>query len=101
MSFQHAIRIAYYTRVNDLNKLQNPMLRNYYLEDIMQYHGGHVDHCFEYLRHALMCSADSNLEDLDETGEASGWGVKRTCRNYEDVKNWSEKWKNSAHKGIL
>ncbi|KAJ4291108.1 hypothetical protein N0V90_010306 [Kalmusia sp. IMI 367209] len=98
----HGIRIAYYTRINELHKLQNPLLGNRFLEELgADAHAHHVDHCFEYLRQALICAADSNLEDVDETGEAKGWGEKRVCRNYEELTKWSTKWRAGEDDGIL
>ncbi|MCJ1367573.1 hypothetical protein MMC16_006707 [Acarospora aff. strigata] len=53
----------------------------------------HVRHCFDYLRQALMCAADTNLEPVDfELGGTTGWGVSRTCRNFDAVKEWSGQW---------
>jgi hypothetical protein len=63
----------------------------------------HIQHCFDYLRQALMCAADSNLEDVAiEEGSVStlGWGSKRVCRNYEELKRWSETWRAADVTGI-
>lgn len=62
----------------------------------------HMRHCFDYLRHALMCAADTNLEAVSEkTHVTTGWGSKRMCRDYEAVKEWAEQWRNSSDTGIL
>jgi hypothetical protein len=40
-----------------------------------------------------MCAADTNLEDVtteDRNVSTLGWGSKRVCRNYEELKKWSE-----------
>jgi hypothetical protein len=73
-------------------------------------------HCLDYLRfvptctnanwtcadnphrQALMCAADSNLEDThfegqadEEIASAPGWGSKRLCGDYGTLKEWSRK----------
>jgi len=51
----------------------------------------HVNHCFDYLRQAIMCSADMSLEKVkvDEYGNPKlavrGWGTEHKCRNWETV----------------
>ena len=53
----------------------------------------HISHCFDYLRQALMCAADTNLEPVDTAlGGSTGFGYSRTCRNFEAVKTWSSEW---------
>jgi hypothetical protein len=57
-------------------------------------HPEHIQHCFDYLRQALMCAADTNLEIANQTtGKTNGWGFERTCRNYQAVMRWAEKWR--------
>lgn len=54
----------------------------------------HVRHCFDYLRHALMCAADTNLELIDwQLQGSTGWGFERQCRDYDAVVTWAEKWR--------
>ncbi len=54
----------------------------------------HLRHCFDYLRQALMCAADTNLEPVDfDLGGVTGWRFEKTCRNFEAVKGWAEKWR--------
>lgn len=54
----------------------------------------HIRHCFDYLRQALMCAADSNIEEVDwKLGGTSGWGFKRQCRDYSAVVDWAEKYR--------
>ncbi|KAF2832743.1 hypothetical protein CC86DRAFT_341428 [Ophiobolus disseminans] len=68
----------------------------------------HLAHCFDYIRQALMCAADSNLEDVvtmdDENGVtltgAEGWGSKRVCRDFWGLHEWSEKWRSEEGGGI-
>lgn len=62
----------------------------------------HIRHCFDYLRQALMCAADTNMEVLDpETHTTSGWGQGKQCRDYDEVVMWAEKWANSTDTGIV
>jgi hypothetical protein len=84
----------YYKLLNDLHEMHSPHLRNHYLAAISDGSDYQVEHCFEYLRQAVMCAADSNLEDADKMNVATGWGIRRTCRNYDALREWSEKWKN-------
>ncbi|KAH6870170.1 hypothetical protein BKA58DRAFT_439723 [Alternaria rosae] len=68
----------------------------------------HIQHCFEYLRQALMCAADTNLEDTetepDEDGDLGigtlGWGTERVCRDFEAVKEWAVRWRVGDYWGI-
>ncbi|KAM0795546.1 hypothetical protein BDR22DRAFT_894084 [Usnea florida] len=54
----------------------------------------HAAHCFEYLRQALMCSADSSVEPAGERVQGFlGWGFKRQCRDYDGLMAWAEKWR--------
>ena len=63
---------------------------------------GHLRHCFDYLRRALMCAADTNLEYVNpETDATTGWGYPRMCRDFESVKEFAEIWKNSTDTGIM
>ncbi|CAO2658209.1 Nn.00g059320.m01.CDS01 [Neocucurbitaria sp. VM-36] len=60
----------------------------------------HTTHCFEYLRHSILCAADVALEGaastfpLTEGGEdrggSDGWDSRHVCRDYEGVKGWLE-----------
>jgi hypothetical protein len=66
-------------------------------------HPDHVKHCFDYLRQALMCAADSNLEDIqwvDGIPETTGWAGKRVCRDYEGLKDWTATWRTTDSDGI-
>ncbi|CCD50389.1 hypothetical protein BofuT4_P090760.1 [Botrytis cinerea T4] len=61
----------------------------------------HQKHCFDYLRRAIMCAADTNLEYVDPvTDDTTGWGSERVCRSFADVKRWAEKWANGTGGGI-
>ena len=53
----------------------------------------HTRHCFDYLRQSLMCNADTNLEPVDfKLGGVTGWKYDRSCRNFDAVKDWADKW---------
>ncbi|KAF1849035.1 uncharacterized protein K460DRAFT_428459 [Cucurbitaria berberidis CBS 394.84] len=126
----HGIRTAYFTSDYLYRKLQHAQSQtldpksptdhphiheefviNAFLEEQIKHpehaHGlatGHVKHCFDYLRQALMCAADTNLEDTSvEDGEegAPGWGSKRVCRDFDAVKEWSKKWREGDGMGIV
>ncbi|KAF2653612.1 hypothetical protein K491DRAFT_602544 [Lophiostoma macrostomum CBS 122681] len=54
-------------------------------------HHWHMIHCFDYMRQAIMCSADMSLEGLETTfpdhnGGSDGWDSKHVCRDYTKVK---------------
>lgn len=48
----------------------------------------HLSHCWDYLRQAIMCHADTTLEWLgappDDIG-STGWGYEHQCRDYTAV----------------
>jgi hypothetical protein len=56
----------------------------------------HTDHCFNYLRSALMCASDTTLEgqaqsDLQKGAHGTdGTGAVHNCRNYDEVYAWAE-----------
>jgi hypothetical protein len=54
-------------------------------------HHWHMIHCFDYMRQAIMCSADMSLEGLETTfpdhnGGSDGWDSLHVCRDYDAVK---------------
>lgn len=51
----------------------------------------HLVHCWEYLRQAIMCSADTTLEWIgpDETG-TTGWGYEHSCKDFGAIHAWAE-----------
>ena len=64
-----------------------------------------MEHCFDYLRQALMCAADMTLEPLRPTPKGkmpgvNGWGVQHTCRDWEKVRSWTEKRRATEEGGI-
>ncbi|KAJ8058507.1 hypothetical protein OCU04_012693 [Sclerotinia nivalis] len=61
----------------------------------------HIRHCFDYLRHALMCAADTNLEPVNwKYRGVTGWGFDRTCRNYDAVVAYAEHWRTHSETDI-
>jgi hypothetical protein len=55
---------------------------------------GHFLHCIDYLRQAIMCNADTNLELVDPTRDGvTGYGFPRKCRDYDRVTQWADQWK--------
>ncbi|TVY75767.1 Oxidase ustYa [Lachnellula suecica] len=58
-------------------------------------HHWHMIHCFDYMRQAIMCSADMALEGLETTfpdhnGGSDGWDSKHVCKNYGEVIDYLE-----------
>ncbi|KAK3356665.1 hypothetical protein B0T25DRAFT_453277, partial [Lasiosphaeria hispida] len=56
----------------------------------------HWDHCFDYVRQALMCAADVTLENLETRADGKtllasvdGWGTTHMCRDYQGVVEWA------------
>ncbi|PHH90571.1 hypothetical protein CDD83_3258 [Cordyceps sp. RAO-2017] len=90
----HGIRFAFYS-LNDRIATLNHSASSSSPHEALHAHTGvdHIRHCFDYLRQALMCAADTNLEPINlETRAVNGWGVERKCRDYEAIKDWAEKW---------
>ncbi|KAG9204307.1 hypothetical protein G6514_001381 [Epicoccum nigrum] len=57
----------------------------------------HNDHCFNYLRNAIMCAADTTLEgqivrpDHDPSvAGTDGTGAMHVCKNWDEVVRWAE-----------
>ena len=100
--WQHAIVVAYYIAleseaITDLDKIPD-----FELSSGTRIASFHIRHCFDYIRQALMCAADTNLEVVDrETHTTNGWGQPKTCRNYEEVIRFAEKYANSSDTGIV
>lgn len=57
---------------------------------------GHNDHCFNYLRNALMCCGDTTLEGqsqaemFKDVAGTDGTGAVHVCRNYDEIFKWAE-----------
>ncbi|KAF2216465.1 hypothetical protein CERZMDRAFT_33975 [Cercospora zeae-maydis SCOH1-5] len=63
----------------------------------------HSSHCFDYLRQTILCNMDSALEGAREPGGkgTDGWDAYHTCRNYDEVKAWTESLRMSDDQWIL
>ena len=57
----------------------------------------HVKHCLEYLRQAIMCHGDTNLEYREikeKTGEVGTSGyTEHHCRNFKELHDFAEGWR--------
>lgn len=70
----------------------------------------HVRHCFEYLRLALMCHADTTLESIDdmtliedeeEVDGSKKPGSRHVCKRYDRIFDWMEENAVSPLNGII
>jgi hypothetical protein len=95
--------LAYYAQLNKLEVLEDSPTAESFITSLgANTELGHIQHCFDYVRQALMCAADTNLETPDSTtGRTHGWGIERTCRDYSAVVAWAEKWRNNDEGTIL
>lgn len=51
----------------------------------------HARHCFDYLRQALICAADSTMEPGNMTTKrVTGFGAVHKCRDYDGLVAWTE-----------
>ncbi|THY37879.1 hypothetical protein D6C98_10571 [Aureobasidium pullulans] len=71
------------------------VLRNYtraYEAGIPPPHGGHfhVKHCIEYVRQAILCTADTTLEQANAGGSFTAQGAVHQCRDWNLVKGFLE-----------
>ncbi|KAM3068723.1 hypothetical protein ACMFMG_010900 [Clarireedia jacksonii] len=98
----HGLRVAFYGMYHEL-EIMNGTLPNAYIQaQTARVSVGHLRHCFDYLRRALICAADTNLEYVNpDTDATTGWGYPRMCRDFESVKIFAETWKNSTDTGIM
>lgn len=61
----------------------------------------HLTHCWDFLRQAIMCAADTSLEWLpappNDIG-STGWGYQHTCRDFGAIHAWAteNRLKNSS-----
>ncbi|CAK7237466.1 hypothetical protein SCUCBS95973_009969 [Sporothrix curviconia] len=58
-------------------------------------HHWHMIHCMDYMREAVLCSADMALEGHettfpDDNGGSDGWDSKHVCKDYGEVKAYLE-----------
>lgn len=96
----HGLRIAYY-----LELAKNNATLNEIMSDVRSQWGdhdpAHTIHCFDYLRQAIQCAADSNLEPFNATtGHVDAWHTARKCRNRAQLDDWAYQWRSSNRTGI-
>ncbi|KAI8950687.1 hypothetical protein F4801DRAFT_548033 [Xylaria longipes] len=95
----HAVIVAYYDALERPPTSDVPDFDNMTSTRIAPFH---IRHCFDYLRQAIMCAADTNLEVLNqETHLTNGWGQPKLCRDYEQIFAWAERFANSSDTGIV
>ncbi|KAF2653495.1 hypothetical protein K491DRAFT_602680, partial [Lophiostoma macrostomum CBS 122681] len=99
---KHGILVAYYKALESPATTKFVDIPEYDPETGVKTAQPHIHHCFDYLRQTLMCAADTNLEVVDhETHGTNGWDQPKTCRSYEQVFAWAERYANSTDTGIL
>jgi hypothetical protein len=65
----------------------------------------HNDHCFNYIRNALLCCGDTTLEGQTQTPElknipgTDGTGAVHICRNYDEIFKYAEDVRLADDKG--
>jgi len=55
----------------------------------------HMAHCFDYLRQAILCAADTALEApavMQGHLGVDGWNDTHQCRNFPAVFEWAEQF---------
>jgi hypothetical protein len=58
---------------------------------------GHNDHCFNYLRNALMCCGDTTLEGqsqakmFEDVPGTDGTGAVHVCRSYDEISAYADR----------
>ncbi|KAI0258110.1 hypothetical protein BC834DRAFT_791679, partial [Gloeopeniophorella convolvens] len=71
----------------------------------------HTQHCFQYLRNAILCGADLTLEEVgtdkllaNGAMTAQGEATVHTCRDWKQVRDWQEeqyvKWTPDMHRRL-
>ena len=97
----HGIRVAYYLELSKTNETLREIMGDVRF-DFGDHDARHTIHCFDYLRQALECAADSNLEPLNSaTGHVDAWSTKRWCRNKPVLDDWAYQWRSSDRTGIV
>ncbi|KAJ2990914.1 hypothetical protein NUW58_g2721 [Xylaria curta] len=61
----------------------------------------HIRHCFDYIRQALICSADDTLEPVDLVlGGVTGWNGTHVCRDFGELTAWAEDHRTNNLRGF-
>ncbi|KAF4885929.1 Oxidase ustYa [Colletotrichum fructicola] len=65
---------------------------------------GHLSHCWDFVRQAIQCRADTTIEwqVSEELGGSLGWGYQHQCYDYDALKAWAEghSWGDDNEKNI-
>ncbi|OLN86895.1 hypothetical protein CCHL11_04539 [Colletotrichum chlorophyti] len=62
----------------------------------------HLNHCWDYLRQTIMCSADVTLEwKKYNEPVGTGWGYQHQCKDWDAIIAWAEKNRFTNDWGIL
>ena len=57
----------------------------------------HLEHCFDYLRQAILCAGDTTIEWARDSGDGEtdsqvdGWGVEHQCRSTKTIYDFTAK----------
>jgi hypothetical protein len=75
------------------------MIRSFYGvvlngREITPHHRYHMEHCIEYLRQSIVCSADPTLEETHEHPQhhgpiSNGANTTHNCRSWDQLKDWA------------
>jgi hypothetical protein len=70
----------------------------------------HINHCFEYMRQAIMCAGDVALEGAatafpedpvtGDRGGSDGWDAKHVCKDYGQIYDYLERETINPYKWI-
>ena len=89
------IRLGYFTAVDRLDAVHSePSAKTH--KGSRDEHAAHRDalhleHCFDYLRQAILCAGDTTIEWARESGDGQvdgqvdGWGVEHQCRSSKTI----------------
>ena len=58
----------------------------------------HSIHCFDYIRQAILCNADTSLEG--ETGHP-GWGGVHQCKDIDAIRDWANHNDLFKYRGLM
>ncbi|EGD95848.1 hypothetical protein TESG_03312 [Trichophyton tonsurans CBS 112818] len=97
----HTIWIAYHILLDRNQAAKEGRPPDPFLGQTTLVSPSHMGHCADYLRQAIMCAADTNLEQIDKNGNSDGWNMIRTCRDFDGVHSWSSSWANTTERGVI
>ena len=94
------IRLGYFTAMDRLNEVDSgPTRRPEGGQDQHSAHrdAQHMEHCFDYLRQAILCAGDTTIEwarkssDGGTDKQVDGWGVEHQCRSSKTIFDFTAK----------